>query len=95
MSLGWRRLGIVLSIAWTLAVSGYAIYEWQTPFYKKSLFFSVIPREEATRIDGVIPVETPFREDRFVAILVLPIAALWVLLLVVPATSWVRKGFKK
>lgn len=94
MSRGWRRLGIVLSLAWLFSVSGYAIYEWQAPFFKKSVFFIVVAHPEAVTADGAVPVITPFLIARFVAVLVLPVLAVWVLLLVGPAIIWVRNGFK-
>lgn len=94
MSRGWIRLGIVLSLAWIVGVSGVALYEWQAPFYRKGVFFMVVPHPEQAESNGVIPVTTPFLYERFIAVVVLPPAALWALLLVGPSISWVRRGFR-
>lgn len=94
MRSAWIRFGIVLAALWLLTVSSYTIYEWQAPFYKKSVFFAVIPHPELPRIHGAIFVGTPFLVERFVATVVIPLAILWVLLLAAPATRWVRGGAK-
>lgn len=70
------------------------MYEWQAPFYKKTVFFFVVSHPEAVGADGAIPVTTPFLMERFIFILVLPLIVLWLLLLVRPAITWVRSGFK-
>ena len=91
---GWRRLGIVISAMWLCTVIGYALYEWQAPFFKKEFFFSVVSHPELPLVDGAIFVTTPFLVERFIAIAALPLAVLWLALLVGPAIAWVRNGFK-
>ena len=94
MNKGWLRIGIVLSVTWIVCVSGVAMYEWQAPFYKKTVFFRVVSHPEQAAPNEAIPVTTPFLMERFVSSLVLPPAALWVLLLAGPSITWVRRGFK-
>jgi len=94
MRKGWRRLGIVISIAWSLVICGYATYEWQAPFYQKSVFFIIVPHPEFAAPNEAIPVTTPFLTEWFVSVLAFPLAALWVVLLIRPAITWVRAGFK-
>ena len=97
MNKGWQRLALIFSIAWLLLVCGYAAYEWQAPFYRKSFFFAVIPLSERLhRGDGAdpIPVDTPFLSEKFFFVTVIPIAALWAVILIGPSTRWVRDGFR-
>jgi hypothetical protein len=95
MQKGWRRLGVLISVVWISTVSGYAIYEWQAPFFKKEFFFAVIPHSEITQADGAIFVTTPFLIERFIAIACIPLIVLWlIILLAIPAINWVRDGFK-
>ena len=94
MSKGFYRLGVVLSVVWIISICSFAIYEWQAPFYKKIVFFFVVSHPEAVGADGAIPVTTPFLIERFIFVLVLPLIGLWLLLLVRPAITWVRNGFK-
>jgi hypothetical protein len=91
---GWFRLGIVLTLAWVLGVSALATYEWQAPFYRKTVFFRIVPHPERASEGEAIPVATPFLYERFVASLILPPVALWALLLAGPSVGWVRRGFK-
>ena len=94
MHKGWRRLGIVISAMWLCTVIGYALYEWQPPFFKNGFFFSVVSHPELPLVDGAVFVTTPFLLDRFIAVVVLPLAVLWLALLSAPAITWVRNGFK-
>jgi hypothetical protein len=88
------RFGVVLSVLWVCVISSYALYEWQAPFYKKAFFFAVISHPEMPLVDGAIFVTTPFLIERFFALIVLPLAALWLVLLAGPAIKWVRGGAK-
>lgn len=94
LSKGFYRLGVVLSVVWIISICSFAIYEWQAPFYKKTVFFFVVSHPEAVGADGAIPVTTPFLIERFIFILASPLIGLWLLLLVRPVITWVRNGFK-
>ena len=94
MNRGWFRFGVVLTLAWVLGLSAFATYEWQAPFYRKVVFFRVVPHPDQASKGGAIPVTTPFLFERFIAVLALPAGVLWVLLLVGPSFAWVRRGFK-
>jgi hypothetical protein len=95
---GWIRLAVVLTIAWLAVVGAYTAYESQQPFFRQSVFFDSRPDSSgAHRGDTAvpIPVYTHFRTSRFVAVSLLPVAAVWVLALgIVPAVHWVYDGFK-
>lgn len=88
------RFGIVISVLWVCVVSSYALYEWQAPFYEKTFLFVVIPHPEMPLVDGAIFVTTPFLIGHFSALIVLPLAAIWLVLLVGPVIKWVRGGTK-
>ena len=93
---GWLRLAAVLSVAWLIVVSIYTGYESRLPFFEQSIFFE--PQPDALtflRTEVPTPVHIHFRTSRFIGVTLLPMVALWILvLLVIPAIGWVYDGFK-
>jgi hypothetical protein len=102
---GWYRLGIALTTAWLLSVGAEAMYEWRglcgtplhsTPFYFESIFFD-ISVDNSHRGDAEDPnvINSRFRRAKFFRTAVVPVAAVWIIVLVLmPTARWVRDGFK-
>jgi hypothetical protein len=95
---GWIRLAVVLTIVWFAVVGAYTAYESQQPFFHQFVFFDSRPDSSGVHRGDTtdpVPVYTHFRTARFVTISLLPIAAIWLFVLgAIPATHWVREGFK-
>jgi hypothetical protein len=98
---GWFRLALVLSIAWIAAVVGYVAYESRLPAQQQSVFFN--SSDENFSIDRYIDgkLQLPphytshFCTSRFIGITVVPVAAMWLGVIVVfSAVSWICDGFK-
>jgi hypothetical protein len=102
---GWVRLGVVLSIAWIVLVSGVAIAEYLTrnPFdyfhneTREQIFFgwakdSLYKTPEGQPIEGFKDIEFL----KFWVTLIVPIIAAWLIVSALYwSISWIRTGFRK
>ena len=96
---GWIRLGLVLTLAWTLAVVGYVIYEWRFVWKPDSVFFAAWPDNTSSHSgfnDDPIPLIVRLKLQMVAAAIGAPVACVWFLILVVgSAIRWILDGFKE
>lgn len=92
MQRGIKRLVFVLSIIWLLSVSGYAVYEWKSSPYE-NIFFNVTSVYKIPHTPGKYPFSeiVTFRCYKFLLVLLLPVASMWVSM---PVGQWIYNGFK-
>jgi hypothetical protein len=95
---GWARLGIVLTLLWTLAVLVELSFEVKHgPFSLQLLTETVVARtgEPVSALDGnqfrdLVPVDQVVKIEKLLSALLVPILSMWILGL---AWTWVRAGF--
>ena len=101
---GWHRIGVVLSLLWTIAVCGYATFEYAVGPDSAMLFIEMVTSKTGEPISvlkgnafaDLVPVEPRLLWSRFAGALLSPVVAGWVLAyLLVFAIRWIVAGFKR
>ena len=98
--MGWKRLGLAVSLVWVLAVCGLATYEWiQVP--KPAGYFVEATVEKtgepysalkSNAFADLVPVVPRLKLSAFLVALFLPVVVLWLL---GALAFWVSFGFKR
>lgn len=93
---GWRRLAIALSIVWALVVCARVTYEYFVVRPSDRLWFveyvpGSVPDPKDPRFVPDVP-SVKVVQAVFAAIL--PIGAVWLVVLSVWSVSWIRAGFR-
>jgi hypothetical protein len=91
---GWMRLGVVLTLLWTLAVLIELRIEFtgllaDTVVTKTGEPASVL---KGNRFADLVPVDQKLNVRKFLSVLLVPVLSMWVLGL---AWAWVRAGFRR
>ena len=102
---GWIRIGIVLSVLWVVAISGYALCEYFRHQPQHSTF--IVWKAEKTGEDyatvinttgayaDLVPLRGSLRISPFLAFLFIPLAIAWTSSFVVVYTIlWIIRGFR-
>ena len=106
---GWQRIGVALSVVWTLSVGGCGAVEYlqegeSTSYFVDSVRVALPLAKDLDRPGGLIPLEEAlgyrvdrhFRVDRLLAAILVPVVLFWVFAYVcVFVVRWVAAGFKK
>jgi hypothetical protein len=90
---GWTRLGIVLTVLWTLVVLIELWIEFKQGPFGLGLLTDTVETGEPISSLGFrdsIPVDQVLNVGKFSSVLLIPVLSMWVLGL---AWAWVRAGF--
>lgn len=102
---GWQRIGIVLSILWSILVCGYTTYEFVKKVDATTYFIEVTHNEPTFDSQGrrILTIEEAYGEDakrtikvfNFLSAIVVPIVFGWgIVYLFIFTYHWIMFGFK-